>query len=200
MRVDRQQARENRNRVVAASSALFREMGIDGVGIADLMSEAGLTHGGFYKQFASKAALVEEACTLAVSDRLAFWKAYIANAADPRAAFVRGYLSNRHRDSIAEGCVFPALAGEAVRQPQPVRDVFTQAIRAYADLLDAPAALQTKETRAQALSNLAQMVGAVLLARVSNDDALSQDILEAARSNLLSQADEMSAPNEGHNR
>lgn len=180
MRVSREQARENRERVVSVSSALFREKGVDGVGIADLMSQAGLTHGGFYKQFESKAQLVEEACAAALGQTLGFWETYLDGAADRRTAFIRAYLSDKHRDSVAQGCLLPALAGEAARQPDNIRTIFARAIRIYADLL-APAEGSPAESRALALRTLSAMVGAVVLARASNDPALSEELLRAVR-------------------
>eukprot|EP01030_Chromulinospumella_sphaerica_P012829 gene12829-12621_t len=147
MRVSRDQARQNRQRVVATSSALFREKGVDGVGISDLMNEAGLTHGGFYKQFGSKAELVEEACALALDDTMAFWDNYLDGSAEPRARFIRGYLSHQQRDRVGEGCLLPALAGEARRETPTIRAVFTRAIRSYADRLDQPVEARTAQTR-----------------------------------------------------
>lgn len=185
MRVSRDQARQNRQRVVATSSALFREKGVDGVGISDLMSEAGLTHGGFYKQFGSKAELVEEACSLALDDTMAFWDGYLEGAAEPRARFIRAYLSHKQRDRVGEGCLLPALAGEARREPHAIRSVFTRAIRSYADRLDQPVEARTGQTRAEALSTLSEMVGAILLARVTDDPQLSDEILDAARRHIL---------------
>ena len=185
MRVSRDQARQNRQRVVATSSALFREKGVDGVGISDLMSEAGLTHGGFYKQFGSKAELVEEACALALDDTMAFWDGYLEGVAEPRARFVRAYLSQQQRDRVGEGCLLPALAGEARRETPAIRSVFTRAIRAYADRLDQAVDARTARSRAEALSTLSEMVGAILLARVTDDPQLSNDILDAARGHIL---------------
>lgn len=184
MRVSRDQARQNRRRVVETSSTLFRERGVDGVGISDLMNEAGLTHGGFYKQFNSKAELVEEACAVALEDTMAFWDSYLNGAADPRDAFVRAYLSQQHCDRIGEGCLLPALAAEARREPQALRSVFTRAIRAYTDRLDQSDGAPTARSRAEALATLSQMVGAILLARVADDPALSQDILAAVRDHI----------------
>ncbi len=186
LRVSREQAHQNRRRVVVASSTLFRERGVDGVGIGDLMSEAGLTHGGFYKQFASKAELVEEACSRALEDTTAFWDSHLKGAADPRAAFVRAYLSGKHRDRVGAGCLLPALAAEARREPHAIRDVFTRAIQSYADRLDQPVDARTHQTRAEALSTLSEMVGAILLARVATDPRLSEKILEAACGHILS--------------
>lgn len=185
MRVSRDQARQNRQRVVVTSSALFREKGVDGVGISDLMSEAGLTHGGFYKQFGSKAELVEEACALALDDTMAFWDGYLEGAAEPRARFISAYLSHQQRDRVGEGCLLPALAGEARRETPAIRAVFTRAIRSYADRLDQPAEARTAQTRAEALSTLSEMVGAILLARVTDDPQLSNEILDAARRHIL---------------
>ena len=185
MRVSRDQARQNRQRVVATSSALFREKGVDGVGISDLMSEAGLTHGGFYKQFGSKAELVEEACAKALDDTMAFWDDYLEGAAEPRARFIRAYLSHQQRDRVGEGCLLPALAGEARRETPAIRSVFTRAIRSYADRLDQPVDARTAQSRAEALSTLSEMVGAILLARVTDDPQLSNEILQAARDDIL---------------
>ncbi len=191
MRVSRDQARQNRQRVVATSSALFREKGVDGVGISDLMSEAGLTHGGFYKQFGSKAELVEEACALALDDTMAFWDGYLEGAAEPRARFIRAYLSQQQRDRVGEGCLLPALAGEARRESPAIRSIFTRAIRSYADRLDQPEEARTSQTRAEALSTLSEMVGAILLARVTDDPQLSNEILDAARRHILKAEPEM---------
>lgn len=185
VRVSRDQARQNRQRVVATSSALFREKGVDGVGISDLMSEAGLTHGGFYKQFGSKAELVEEACAKALDDTMAFWDGYLEGAAEPRARFIRAYLSHQQRDRVSEGCLLPALAGEARRETPAIRSVFTRAIRSYADRLDQPVDARTAQSRAEALSTLSEMVGAILLARVTDDPQLSDEILQAARDDIL---------------
>ncbi|WGM37747.1 TetR/AcrR family transcriptional regulator [Caulobacter sp. NIBR1757] len=185
MRVSRDQARQNRQRVVATSSALFREKGVEGVGISELMSEAGLTHGGFYKQFGSKAELIEEACSLALDDTMAFWDGYLEGAAEPRARFIRAYLSHQQRDRVGEGCLLPALAGEARRETPAIRGVFTRAIRSYADRLDQPVEARTGQTRAEALSTLSEMVGAILLARVTDDRQLSDEILDAARRHIL---------------
>ena len=191
MRVSRDQARQNRRRVVATSSALFREKGVDGVGISDLMSEAGLTHGGFYKQFGSKAELVEEACALALDDTMAFWDGYLEGAAEPRARFIRAYLSQQQRDRVGEGCLLPALAGEARRESPAIRSIFTRAIRSYADRLDQPEEARTSQTRSEALSTLSEMVGAILLARVTDDPQLSNEILDAARRHILKAEPEM---------
>lgn len=174
--------------MVDTSSQLFRERGVDGVAIGELMAEVGLTHGGFYKQFASKADLVEEACAAALKETLSFWDTYLGEADDPRARFINAYLSPRHRDDVASGCLLPALAGEGQRKPEPVRDIFVQAIEAYAQRLDQPVNARTPESRQRALATLSGLVGALVLARASNSVSLSDEILEAARSHASQSA------------
>lgn len=188
MRVSREKARENRQRVVTTSSALFREKGVDGTPIGELMADVGLTHGGFYKQFGSKADLVQEACSAALQDTLNFWDAYLTQADDPRAAFIRAYLSPRHRDEVATGCLLPALAGEARRESDAVRDVFTQAIEAYATRLDRPAEDRSPSSRQAALATLSSLVGGLVLARACNVPELSEEILAATRNQILGEA------------
>ncbi|WP_378946275.1 TetR/AcrR family transcriptional regulator [Mesorhizobium sp. ANAO-SY3R2] len=184
MRASRKQAEENRKRVIAASSALFRERGFDGIGIVDLMKSAGLTQGGFYKQFASKEDLSRVACEQAHDENLVFWRDYLDGATDDQkalAAFVRAYLSPTHRMQPDKGCMLAALAPEARRREQPVRAVFAKAIDDYAEMLCPlmPAA-NGAEQRKAALALLAQMVGALSLARAVPDPAVSDEILDAA--------------------
>ncbi|MGN6528452.1 MAG: TetR/AcrR family transcriptional regulator [Burkholderiaceae bacterium] len=181
MRSSRARAEDNRQRVVDESSRLFRERGFDGVGIADLMQAAGMTHGGFYKQFQSKDDLAARASEAALARALEFWHDYLGEKDDPRAAFVRAYLSPRHRDAHDRGCLLPALAADAARRPAPVRQAFTDAIVAIAELLERPPAHPGEDTRGPALAALAQVVGAVVLARATDDAALSGAVLDAAR-------------------
>lgn len=197
MRVSRDQARENRKRVVDVSSRLFRAKGVEGVAIADVMNEAGLTHGGFYKQFPSKADLVAEACAAALDQTLSFWREHLSGAENQASAFIGDYLSERHRDSVAEGCLLPALAGEALRQSPAAREVFTRAIEVYVDLLDAPPERRTPQSRIKALAALSEIVGSILLARATTDTALSAELLAAARSTLLERAGETAPASDG---
>ena len=109
-RVSQAQAQENRKRIVGTAARLFRERGAAGVSVADVMAEAGLTHGGFYKQFASKEALVAEAVGQAFAEQARA----LAEAGD-RDAFVAAYLSPAHRDSPGDGCPSAALGGDLAR-------------------------------------------------------------------------------------
>ncbi len=128
MRVTKAQAQANRAHVVETASAVFRERGYDGVGVADLMAAAGFTHGGFYKQFGSKADLMAESAACGFAQTAAL----TADVDTP--AFVRLYLSREHRDNRASGCTMAALGGDAARQPEAVRATFSAGIE---DLLAA---------------------------------------------------------------
>ena len=188
MKVSREQAERNRREVVASAARLFRAHGFDGIGLGEVMRTAGLTHGGFYKQFDSKEGLVREAMTAALERSRAKWQERIAaSAGDPLPAFVEGYLSPAHRDNPADGCAFAALAAEAARRGDPqLRAVFEQQARGYLDMLgamldDQPGAYH----REQALAMLSTVVGALLMSRVVIDPELSGDFLRAAAASIL---------------
>jgi TetR/AcrR family transcriptional regulator, transcriptional repressor for nem operon len=184
-RVSREQAHLNRERVVEVASRLFRERGYQGIGIADLMAEAGLTHGGFYNNFASKDALAGEACAYAFGDT-DFDLAVSAGKREPGSlgTMVDAYLSPSHRARPGTGCPLPALAADAAREPlgSPLRHSFTAGLTAMVERVAAvlPAATKARR-RKRALGSIATLVGAVALARAVDDDDLAEEILEAAR-------------------
>src|SRR5713101_1759329 len=120
MKVTREQAAANREKIVAVASTLFRKHGFDGIGVADIMKTAGLTHGGFYGHFESKDDLAAEACARAL--RLEWWKsAAESSKADGLEAIVTRYLSPQHRSDRSHGCLFAAVGSDIVRQPRAVR-------------------------------------------------------------------------------
>src|SRR2546427_11298099 len=122
MRVSRKEAEANRERVVEVASALYRKHGFDGIGVADIMKKAGLTHGGFYGHFGSKNDLAAEACTRALNRE--WWKAAVESSrTDALEAIVRSYLSPQHRSDRAHGCLIAAVGSDIVRQPRAVRRV-----------------------------------------------------------------------------
>jgi TetR/AcrR family transcriptional repressor of nem operon len=186
MRVSREQAAENRERIVQVAAKLFRERGFDGIGVADLMKAAGLTHGGFYGNFASKDDLVAEASGRALNELSEYWTAVIEKA--PQSAFatiVHRYLSEGHRDAPGQGCLVAALGSELGRQARPVRRLVTKGINAFiGQLMQLVPGKSKAARRRQALSDLAAMVGAVTIARAVDDPALSKDVLNAVASAL----------------
>src|SRR5271170_4176558 len=106
MKVSRAQAAENRERILDVATRLFRERGIDGIGVADLMQAAGLTHGGFYGHFKSKDDLAVQACRRAFARSAESWASVVENTSgDPLASICRQYVSERHRDAPGRGCL-----------------------------------------------------------------------------------------------
>ncbi|MGH7073234.1 MAG: TetR/AcrR family transcriptional regulator [Stellaceae bacterium] len=186
MKVSREQATENRERIVKVAAKLFRERGFDGIGVADLMKEAGLTHGGFYGHFASKEDLAAEACGRALDKSLQKWSATIEKApGEALSKIVDSYLSEAHRDGPGSGCVVAALGSDLGRQAPPIRRVATAGIDAFIGQLMRLVPGKSKSARRrQALSGFAAMVGAVTIARAVDDPALSKDMLEAVASSL----------------
>jgi len=179
MKVSRGQAAENRARVVKVAGRLFREKGFDGIAVADIMKGAGLTHGGFYNQFASKDDLAAQACAQVLAEAAMRWQKLGAGD-DPLGALVNSYLSARHRDGPAKGCAIPSLAAEAVRQPAPVRAAFTKGLTDFIAILATFVPGRSAAARRErALATMNGMVGAMVLARAVNDSALSTEILDA---------------------
>lgn len=187
MKVSRAQAEENRRTVVDAAGRLFREHGFDGVGLNDLMRAAGLTHGGFYKQFKSKQDLAVEASDSLLAASAEGWRRVSAEAgADAFPALVRRYLSAAHRDRRADGCAFAALGPEVTRQDAGLRRSFESGLGAHLAVLDETLHGAPRPAPSDAaLAALSTMVGALLLSRMVDDDTLSRRILDAATGALL---------------
>jgi TetR/AcrR family transcriptional repressor of nem operon len=165
---------------VKAASALFRQHGIDGISIADIMKAAGLTHGGFYGHFASKDELAAEAFAYALRER---WGDAASDAPSRRSIgdVVRRYLSPDHRRDLAHGCPIAALGSDMVRQPRTVRHAFTTGARSSVDRLRRlMPGRSAAEQRRQALATAAGLVGALILSRAVDDPVLSDEILAAA--------------------
>ena len=182
MKVSREQAQQNREKVVQSAARLFRERGIDGVGVAELMKSVGLTHGGFYGQFGSKEELVAEACAWAFERSTARWKRTAAthprNAAGAIADF---YLAPEHRDRPGAGCAAAALAGDMAREGVHARQAFTQGVRDLVEVIAHSAEGSEKERQREALATFSTMLGAIILARAVDDEEMADEILLAAR-------------------
>ena len=186
MKVTREQASQNRDRVLDVAARLFRERGFDGIGVADLMKSAGMTHGGFYGQFASKEELMAEACARSFDNSVDIWSGVAERYPDkPLVAVMRGYLSKQHRDNPGEGCVMASLGADAARQGPALRRAVTDGTRALLDLFTglAPGRIKARK-RERAVVAYASMVGALVLARAVDDVALSDEILKTVASSL----------------
>jgi TetR/AcrR family transcriptional regulator, transcriptional repressor for nem operon len=181
MRVSKEQAVENRERILKAASRLIRERGISGAGVDALTEAAGMTHGSLYSQFGSKERLVEEALDYGIAD--------IAQRMDGAATlgdYISNYLSGSHRDTPGRGCPFAALSCEMPRQSSAVRQRFTDGLREITKRLTSRMGrgLKPRQRYEEALATVASLVGALVLARAVNDPKLSDEILRAARRRL----------------
>lgn len=182
MRVSRAQAEANRETVINVASRLFREHGFDGIGLKDLMKGAGLTQGGFYKQFESKDDLAALASRRAMESATRRWSSVAASSTDPLQGVIELYLSAGHRGETGDGCPLVALGSDAARQSEDVRKPFEDGIKAHLqvleELLPAADSRQTRTHKAEVM--LALMVGAVTLSRIVTDETLADHLLEAA--------------------
>jgi TetR/AcrR family transcriptional repressor of nem operon len=170
MKVSREQVAENRRKILEVAARLFRERGFEAVTVADVMKAAGLTHGGFYGHFKSKDDLIAQ--TLA--------NALTSSAPDEvdLADFAAGYLSARHCEDLAGGCPTAGLGAETIRQAPEARAAMTEGLRRQIERLSRSApGRNAAEKRRAAVGSWAAMVGAVILARMSDDRALSDEML-----------------------
>jgi TetR/AcrR family transcriptional repressor of nem operon len=180
MRVSKEKAAENRERILAEAARLFREHGLSGVGVDALTDAAGLSHGSLYSRFGSKERLAVEALR------------YAANTSSARLGgagtldeYAIQYLSADHRERRGDGCVIAALAGDIPRQGAAIRHSFTDVVR---EVVKRIASLMPgrRTSEDEALATVATMVGALTLARAVDDPELSDRILAAARTRLMS--------------
>jgi TetR/AcrR family transcriptional repressor of nem operon len=187
MKVSKEQAAANRERIIDAAAALFRAKGFDGIGVADIMKAADLTHGGFYGHFASKDDLVAQASRRTMARSAQKWRRVVADAPDqPYGALLDHYLTARHRDEPGRGCAFAALGNDAARSGKVVKDAFAEGLEALIDILAQAVPGRSKAARRRkAVAAMAGLVGALSLARAVGDKVLSNEILDAVHRELL---------------
>lgn len=203
-RVSKSKMESNRKAILDVSSRLFRERGIGEVSVSDLMGAAGLTHGGFYGHFESKDDLTAQACAQAFDKSAQRWKARLADGyagtdasagtGGGRNALIEGYLSARSRDNPGHSCPAPAFAADVARvsKDAPLRAAYVDGIKQLLEVLDScdsrggrHADMRHAERR-QALVDFSTMVGAMILARATAGDPLSDAFLDSAREALRS--------------
>ncbi|MFJ5642719.1 TetR/AcrR family transcriptional regulator [Streptomyces sp. NPDC093223] len=185
----------SRERVLRIAARKVRTDGVGGLGVADVMKEAGLTHGGFYKHFASRDDLVTQAAAAALTEGSAkMERAARKNERDARGGLLDAYLSGQHRDTPATGCALVPLGAAAGRDGTDgdvhLKDAYERQVRAYLDLiagLDEDAE-NAEEARAEAVLTLSALVGAVLMSRAVADRDLSDEILETVNRRLRHRA------------
>ncbi|MBR0956866.1 TetR/AcrR family transcriptional regulator [Bradyrhizobium japonicum] len=188
MRYSREHKQETHDRIVKKASVRLREKGAHGIGVADLMKEAGLTHGGFYAHFDSREALVIEAFGYAMDRSMEHWRRITGEASPEKrlALIAEAYLSTLHRDNPGHGCSIPALGAEIARESPKARKAFAGKLDEMIETLtDTIPNLPRKTARRQAIATLATMAGTMLLARIAGSSELSDEVLKAGRDSVL---------------
>ena len=191
MRYSKEHKQETHARIVKKASVRLREKGAHGIGVADLMKEAGLTHGGFYAHFDSRDALVIEAFAYAMDRSTARWRK-MAEATPPEkrfAAIVESYLTPLHRDDPGHGCAITSLGAEIARESPRTRKAFAAKIEDMIDMMsDHLPDVPRKTARKQAIAALATMMGTLVLSRIAGSGEFSDEVLAAGRETVLARA------------
>jgi TetR/AcrR family transcriptional repressor of nem operon len=191
MRYSKDHKQETHERIVKKASVRLREKGAHGIGVADLMKEAGLTHGGFYAHFDSREALVIEAFAYAMDRSTERWRKLVEDMPAERrlAIIVDSYLTRTHRDDPGHGCAVPALGAEIARESPKTRKAFAARLEQMIDMLaDQIPDVPRTVARKQAMASLATMMGTLVLSRIAGSGEFSDDILDAGREAVLERA------------
>jgi TetR/AcrR family transcriptional repressor of nem operon len=191
MRYSREHKLETHTRIVRKASVRLREKGAHGIGVADLMKDAGLTHGGFYAHFASREALLIEAFTHAMDRGTEHWRKLAERTPPDKrlATIVDSYLTTLHRDDPGHGCAIPTLGAEIARESPKARKAFAARLEQMIEMLaDQIPELPRKAARKQAMAAIATMMGTVVLSRIAGTGDFSDEILGAGRDAVLGRA------------
>ena len=192
MRVSKEKLAENRTALLDAAGRLFRERGIDGVGVAEIAREAGLTHGALYAHFPSKDALVAAALDAGFDRSVAFMRRTVADRDPSFAGYVDFLLSSKMRDAVGNGCPMTASCSEVGRQGDEVSARFAEGLEDMAAAVEEAMGQRVPpdERRKVGLATIAAYVGAIAIARgvAKTDAALSEEVIEATRALLKSAA------------
>jgi TetR/AcrR family transcriptional regulator, transcriptional repressor for nem operon len=191
MRYSREHKLETHARIVKKASVRLREKGAHGIGVADLMKEAGLTHGGFYAHFDSREALMIEAFAYAMERSTERWRKLAEQTAPAKrlASIVESYLTPAHRDDPGHGCAVPTLGADIARESPKTRKAFAAKLEQMIDMMaeqipDVP----RKAARKQAMATIATMMGTLVLSRIAGNSEFSAEILGAGRDAVLDRA------------
>ncbi len=188
MRYSREHKQETHDRIVRKASVRLREKGAHGVGVADLMKEAGLTHGGFYAHFDSREALLIEAFGYAMDRSNEHWRKVTEQTPPDKrlARIVESYLTPAHRDDPGHGCAITTLGAEISRESPKTRRAFAARLDRMIDLMaDQVRGVPRKTARKRATGTLATIMGARIMARIAGTGEASDEILSAGREAAL---------------
>lgn len=183
VKLSKEQAAQNRERILDVASQLFRQRGIDNVSVAEVMDAAGFTHGGFYNHFADKSALAREACSAAFERSINATESLLTDGLE---SYLAGYLSPSHRDGPESGCPMATLATEAARHDDlqtPFAAGLEGTVELFTEALQRSGVAPRAAARSRALRLVSEMVGALTLARAVRvaEPRLSNEILRACR-------------------
>ncbi|WP_398464061.1 TetR/AcrR family transcriptional regulator [Tardiphaga sp.] len=190
MRYSKEHKAETHARIVKKASVRLRERGAHGIGVADLMKEAGLTHGGFYAHFDSREALVVEAFDYAMDRSMTRRRQQIADLAPEQrlAHLVDTYLSPQHRDNPGHGCAMPALGAEIARESPKTRRAFAAKLDDMIEMMAEQYSGDPAAARKQAIAALATMMGGILMSRIAGSGEVSDEFLKVGRDTVLERA------------
>lgn len=187
MRKSRVEAAETRQRIIEAAARRFRLNGINATGLNDVMSEAGLTHGGFYRHFASKDQLVAEACAAAMTNIVATLEqaASESKAGQGFQTLVERYVSTIHRDDATGGCPLAGMGSELAHGAENTRAVASQGFRELVEVVAKQLDhWRSDSTESEAVFAVAAMIGAVTLSRIMTDNNASVSVLHHVKQHL----------------
>src|SRR4029077_2407451 len=191
MRYSREHKQETHERIVKKASARLREKGAHGIGVADLMKEAGVPHGGVYAHFDSRESLVIEAFGYAMDRATERWRK-VAEEVPPEkrlATLIATYLAPSHRDDPGRGCAVPALGAEIARESPKTRKAFAAKLEQMIDMMaDQILDVPRKAARKQAIAALTTMMGTLVLSRIAGSGEFSDEILSSGREAALGRA------------
>ncbi|QWT21406.1 TetR/AcrR family transcriptional regulator [Bacillus sp. NP157] len=181
MRYAKDHKEKTRQRIIETAAQNFREKGFEGEGIASVMQGAGLTNGAFFNHFSSKEDLAREVIAFAMAERLDFVNAKLDNGEGVQ-GYIASYLSIRHRDHPEHGCPMATLATDIARRAPPVREAFSAGLNTLVDRLATEwPQLGDVEARARGFALFSLLNGCLQLARATDDEALSAEILASGR-------------------
>lgn len=186
MKVSKARRAEHRELILSGASHQFRDKGFEGVTVAELMRDVGLTHGGFYNHVESKEQLFTLSARRAFEELTRHWNWLCEkNPADSLQAIVKGYLSHKHYRDPGSGCIVAAIGIETARQASPVKTVMTGGVEDMLKIFEGVSSGRTqKQRRKNAVTALSQMVGAMVLARSNSDESLATEILSTVSASL----------------
>ena len=186
MRVTKEQASQNRQKILTAATRLFRERGLEGSGVVDIMAEAGFTHGGFYGHFDSKAALAAQSFKAIFDEKISIWSDELPEGPSGLHQLARRYLTLDHCNDASTACPLVTLSADAARTEGPVREAYTDGVKGLLAVIARKVGDEhDPQSRARSILMWTRLAGAVSLARSVQDETLAEEILAVSLAGVL---------------